>query len=84
MQGCNEKAVEIKEEMILMAEKITRENKLNEVITKYPATREVFIKHGMPKYAGRLPSENLEFFCRMHRVNIEQLLDELNIAAGLS
>ncbi len=67
-----------------MAEKITRENKLNEVITKYPATREVFIKHGMPKYAGRLPSENLEFFCRMHRVNIEQLLDELNKAAGLS
>ncbi len=67
-----------------MAEKITKESKLNEVITKYPAAREVFIKHGMPKYAGRLPSENLEFFCRMHRVNIEQLLDELNKAAGLS
>ena len=67
-----------------MAEKITKENKLNEVITTYPDTREVFIKHGMPKYAGRLPSENLEFFCRMHRVNIEQLLDELNKAAGLS
>ncbi len=68
----------------MVLEKISRENKLNEVITKYPATREVFIKHGMPKYAGRLPSENLEFFCRMHRVNIEQLLDELNKAAGLS
>ena len=54
--------------MIVVAEKITRESKLNEVIT---ATKEVFIKHGMPKYAGRLPSENLEFFCRMHRVNIE-------------
>jgi hypothetical protein len=37
-----------------VAEKIIRENKLNEVITKYPATREVFIKHGMQKYAGRL------------------------------
>ena len=67
-----------------MAEKITRENKLNEIITKYPATRAVFIKHGMPKYAGRLPSENLEFFCRMHRVDIAQLLDELNKAAGLA
>ena len=56
-------------------EKIIRENKLNDVITKYSATREVFIRHGMPKYAGRLPSENLAFFCRMHRVNIEQLLE---------
>lgn len=67
-----------------MADKIAKENKLNEVITKYPSTRDVFIKHGMPKYTGRLTSENLEFFCRMHRVNIEQLLDELNKAAGLS
>ena len=67
-----------------MTEKITKSSNLNEIITKYPATRDVFIKHGMPKYAGRLPSENLEFFCRMHRVNIEQLLDELNKAAGLS
>lgn len=66
-----------------MAEKITKGNKLNEVITKYPQTREVFIRHGMPKYVGRLPSETLEFFCRMHKVNIEQLLDELNRAAGL-
>ncbi len=67
-----------------MAEKITKGNKLNEVITKYPQTREVFIKHGMPKYVGRLPSETLEFFCRMHKVNIEQLLDELNEATGLA
>jgi len=67
-----------------MVDKITKDNKLNDVITKYPATRDVFIKHGMPKYVGRLPSENLEFFCRMHRVNIEQLLDELNKAAGLA
>ena len=66
-----------------MTDKIKRVDKLNEIITKYPATRDVFIKHGMPRYTGRLPSENLEFFCRMHRVNIEQLLDELNKAAGL-
>ncbi len=66
-----------------MPDKITKDNKLNEVITKYPATRDVFIKHGMPKYAGRLPSETLEFFCRMHRVDINQLLDELNKTAGL-
>ncbi|HLB70962.1 MAG: DUF1858 domain-containing protein [Candidatus Methanoperedens sp.] len=67
-----------------MPEKITQKDKLNEIITKYPATREVFIKHGMPKYTGRLPSENLEFFCRMHRVDIKQLLDELNRAAELA
>ncbi len=67
-----------------MADKITKEKKLNDVITEYPATRDVFIKHGMPKYVGRLPSENLEFFCRMHRVDINQLLDELNKAAGLA
>ncbi len=66
-----------------MSDKIIKSNKLNDIITKYPATREVFIKHGMPKYAGRLPSENLEFFCRMHRVDIDQLLDELNKVAGL-
>lgn len=67
-----------------MAEKITKDSKLNEVIEKYPAAREVFIKHGMPKYVGRLPSEKIEFFCRMHRVDISQLLDELNKAAGLA
>ncbi len=67
-----------------MAEKITKDSKLNEVIEKYPAIREVFIKHGMPKYMGRLPSEKIEFFCRMHRVDINQLLDELNKAAGLA
>lgn len=67
-----------------MAEKITRSSKLNEIITKYPATKEIFIKHGMPGYVGRLPSENIEFFCRMHRVDINQLLDELNKAAGLA
>ncbi len=67
-----------------MPEMITKDSKLNEVIEKYPLTREVFISHGMPKYVGRLPSENLEFFCRMHRVDINQLLDELNKAAGLA
>ncbi len=51
------------------------------MIEKYPKPREVFIMHGMPKYAGRLPSEKIEFFCRMHRVEINQLLDELNKAA---
>ncbi len=64
-----------------MVDKITKDNKLNDVITKYPATRDVFIKHGMPKYVGRLPSENLEFFCRMHRVDVNQLLEDLNKAA---
>jgi len=64
-----------------MVDKITKDNKLNDIIAKYPATRDVFIKHGMPKYVGRLPSENLEFFCRMHRVDVNQLLDELNKAA---
>jgi hypothetical protein len=67
-----------------MPDKIIKSNKLNDIITKYPATRDVFIKHGMPKYAGRLPSENLEFFCRMHKVDINQLLDELNKVAGLA
>ncbi|MFA4934812.1 MAG: DUF1858 domain-containing protein [Candidatus Methanoperedens sp.] len=67
-----------------MADKITKDSKLNEVIEKYPAVRDVFIKHGMPKYMGRLPSEKIEFFCRMHRVDINQLLDELNKAAGLA
>lgn len=67
-----------------MADKITKDSKLNEVIEKYPAVRDVFIKHGMPKYMGRLPSEKIEFFCKMHRVDINQLLDELNSAAGLA
>ncbi len=86
MQERDEEASEINIEMAdeRMADKLTKDKKLNEVITKYPSTREVFIKHGMPRYAGRLPSENLEFFCRMHRVDINLLLDELNKAAGLS
>ena len=67
-----------------MTETITKKDKLNEVITKYPETRDVFISHGMPKYPGRLPSETLEFFCRMHKVDIVQLLEELNSKAGLT
>jgi hypothetical protein len=38
--------------------KIIKDNKLKDIITKYPATRDVFIKHEMPKYAGRLPCED--------------------------
>lgn len=67
-----------------MTEIITKKDKLNEVITKYPETRDVFISHGMPKYPGRLPSETLEFFCRMHGVDIIPLLEELNNKAGLA
>ncbi|MCL7412166.1 MAG: DUF1858 domain-containing protein [ANME-2 cluster archaeon] len=65
-----------------MADIISRKDKVNQVITRYPQLKEVFVKHGMPNYPGRLPSETIEFFCRMHKVDIQQLLDELNAAAG--
>ncbi|MCK4929434.1 MAG: DUF1858 domain-containing protein [Methanosarcinales archaeon] len=61
---------------------IDKDMKLSQVVKKYPATYDIFLKHGMPKYEGPLPTETLLFFSRMHGVDIKQLLDELNEMAG--
>jgi len=66
-----------------MAEKITADSLLGEVIKRYPQTKAIFKKYGMPDYAEeRLPMEKLSFFAGVHRVDLEKLLEELNRAVG--
>jgi len=64
-----------------MSEKITADSLLGEVIKRYPQTKAIFKKYGMPDYAEeRLPMEKLSFFAGVHRVDLERLLEELNRA----
>ena len=76
-----EKSLEIGGEPV--AEKITADSLLGEVIKRYPQTVPIFKKYGMPDYAEeRLPMEKLSFFAGVHRVDLEQLLEELNRAVA--
>ena len=66
-----------------VAEKITADSLLGEVIKEYPQTVPVFKRYGMPDYAEeRLPMETLSFFAGVHRVDLEKLLEELNWAVA--
>lgn len=63
--------------------KITRNSSLEEVITRYPDTVEVFIKHGMPCFVCGEPAwgtvgENME---KHHVKEPQKLLEELNQTA---
>jgi len=66
-----------------VAEKITADSLLGEVIKRYPETFTIFKRYGMPDYAReRLPMEALSFFAGVHRVDLEKLLEELNRAVA--
>ncbi len=73
------------QEGFILNGKIIEDMKLCEVMEKYPKTREVFLKHGMPNRdtQSSCPTETIVFFSRMHDAEIQILLDELNEAAGL-
>jgi predicted RNA-binding Zn-ribbon protein involved in translation (DUF1610 family) len=66
-----------------MAERITADSLLSEVIKRYPETFTIFKQYGMPDYAvERLPMEKISFFAGVHRVDMEKLLEELNRAVA--
>ena len=61
---------------------ITAETLLPVVVAQYPATRTVFDRYGLRGCGGELgPSEQVGWFARLHGVQIERLLRELNDAA---
>lgn len=62
--------------------RITAEMTLPEVIQQYPATRAVFDRYGLQGCGGPTgPYETIEWFARMHGVDLSQLLQELNSVA---
>jgi len=55
---------------------------LPDIIARYPSTRLVFDRYGLHGCGGpNGPREELSWFARLHGVEIEKLLDELNDAA---
>lgn len=54
---------------------------IREVIEKYPQTREIFRRNGLMECGGpKGPKEPIVFFARVHNVDLEQLLAELDAA----
>jgi len=64
---------------------ITRDAFLPDVIAQYPATRSVFDRYGLHGCGGELgPREQIGWFARLHGVQIDNLLRELNAASTQS
>src|SRR5262245_6783387 len=64
--------------------KIAAEMFLPEVISRYPSTRAVFDRYGLKGCGGpQGPSETISWFARLHGVELDQLLSDLNDAAKL-
>ncbi|MCL4459202.1 MAG: DUF1858 domain-containing protein [Chloroflexi bacterium] len=61
---------------------ITKESVISEVIRCYPEARSVFMMHGMGCLVcmGAF-EETIESGARMHRIDLQRLLEELNKVA---
>jgi len=61
--------------------KITKEMSIVDIVQQYPETLEVFAKHGLGCIgcaAARF--ENLEAGAKVHGIDVENFVDELNAA----
>lgn len=57
---------------------ITKTSMLGEVLRRYPSTRRVMDKYGLHGCGGDGgPAESLEFFARVHQIDLESLLRDL-------
>lgn len=64
-------------------QKIKADDFLPEIVTHYPATRAVFDRYGLQGCGGpEGPREQVRWFARLHGVEIQTLLRELNAAAS--
>ncbi len=62
-----------------MAEKITGEMMIREVTTQYPGIEAVLALHGLEGCGGpKGPLEPIAFFAKVHRVDVDMLLKDLN------
>ena len=69
--------------MIIMKQKITKDMILGEVVSKYPKTLEVFMKHGLPcAGCGAAFFETIEQGASSHGVKLNVLLKDLNKIAS--
>lgn len=69
--------------MIRMKEKITKDMLLGEVVSNYPKTVEVFMKHGLPCAMCHISfSETIEEGAASHRIALKSLLKDLNKVVG--
>ncbi len=57
---------------------ITKATLLGDIVRRYPSTRRVMDKHGLHGCGGEGgPAESLEFFARVHNVDLEALIRDL-------
>lgn len=62
--------------------KITAKMNIGEIVTKYPESVEIFVKHGLHCigcFAAHF--ENLEEGCKAHKIDVEKLVKDLNKVA---
>jgi len=60
-------------------EKITKEMILGDIVSKYPETAEVFLKHGLPCAMCHVAfHETIEEGATSHGIKIDKLLKDLN------
>ena len=65
-----------------MAVPIAPEDLVRDVLARFPATAEVFARHGLAGCgAGGGPAERLDVFATAHEIPLETLLEELNAHA---
>lgn len=58
--------------------KISKETTPAELVMRYPAARRVFDRHGLHGCGGNEgPAESLEFFARVHQIDADEFLQEL-------
>jgi hybrid cluster-associated redox disulfide protein len=72
-----------KKEFFMTEKKITKDMSIVEIVQKYPQTLEVFAKYGLGCIgcaAARF--ENLEAGAKVHGVDVEKFVDDLNAAAA--
>ncbi len=64
---------------------ITKDMTFQEVIRRYPQTIQVFVKYGLGCIGCHAAQfENIEQGAMVHGINVEQLVKELNEAAGVT
>lgn len=58
---------------------ITKDNKIEEVVTEYPETMMVFMKHGLHCVGCHVSAfESIEEGAMAHGINVEALVSDLN------
>jgi len=59
--------------------KITKDMNLGEVVSKYPETAEIFLKHGLPCAMCHVAFfETIEDGAKSHGIKLKPLIDDLN------